>query len=462
MPRGGAAQRAEHSAAVQSARHEREIDPRVPEWLAKIDETALDQTARRNVELIRKAHARATRVPAALSADLARITSSAQGIWADARAANNFADFAPVLAEVIRLRREEAACLAGGKDNLYDALLDDYEPGMTTAVLTPILDRLRVPLSELRAEIADSGRKTPPITGNFPEKAQMALTQKLAQVFCYDLETGRIDKSVHPFSSGSGGDVRITTRVDEADPLNCLYSSIHEIGHAVYEQNIASSSQFTPVGAYASMGVHESQSRMFENQIGRSRAFAEWLYPAFTEAFGECGIASPNAFFAAVNRVETGLIRTEADEVHYNLHVILRYNLERDLIDGSLEVADLEAEWNRRFEADFGLKVPDAARGVLQDVHWSVGLFGYFPTYSLGNIYAATLFETMREQIPAMDDMIAKGDISTLKTWLTENVHRHGNTFSPVELISNAAGKTPTEQPLISYLRRKFGGLYDL
>ncbi|MHA3915809.1 carboxypeptidase M32 [Halovulum sp. GXIMD14793] len=459
MPPKGASQRAEQSGALQAVIHARRTAPRVADWLQAASEEALTPAQTRNLDLIRRQHERAVKIPEALATEIAKLTSEAQGIWASARAANSFSDFAPTLKKVVDLRREEARCLANG-GGLYDALLDDYEPGMTTAVLTPLFERLRQPLADLRADIASRKGATPQISGPFATDAQTALCHKLAEIFAYDFDAGRLDLSVHPFSMGSGADVRITTRVDEAEPFGCIYSTIHEVGHAVYEQQIAKDARYTPIGEHCSMGVHESQSRMFENQIGRSRAFMEVLYPAMRDAFGDFGIASPDELFAAANDVQTGFIRTEADEVHYNLHIILRYQLERDLIEGGLEVDALESEWNHRFERDFGRAVPDAAHGVLQDVHWSVGLFGYFPTYSLGNIYAAELFAVMREQLPGLDDDIAAGRLSPAIDWLAKTIHMPGNSLPPEQLIEKAIGRAPTEAALINYLQQKFARLY--
>ena len=255
---------------------------------------------------------------------------------------------------------------------------------MTAAATAALFDALRPGLVDLRARIAGAaGAGAAARPGSFPAAAQLALSRRIGDVFGYDWDAGRLDLAAHPSCSGRLGDVRITTRIDEAEPLGNIYATIHEIGHALYEQGLDPETALTPAGAAASMGVHESQSRLMENQIGRSRAFAEWLYPAMRDAFGDIGLAGPEELYRAANVVETGFIRTEADEVHYNLHVMLRFDLERALIAGDLAAADLEAAWNDRFAADFGLTPPDAAQGVLQDVHWSAGAFGYFPTYTL-------------------------------------------------------------------------------
>jgi len=300
------------------------------------------------------------------------------------------------------------------------------------------------------------------VNGRFDAADQMRLSQKLAQVFGYDLNRGRVDKAVHPFCSGSGADVRITTRTSEADPFNCFYSTIHEVGHAAYEQGVDPAYALTPLGHGVSMGVHESQSRIYENQLGRSRAFTGWLFQQMTGVFGDFEIADAGAFYAAVNRVENGYIRTEADEVQYNLHIMLRFDLERALMAGDLQVADLEAAWNDRFKADFGYAVDKPSNGCLQDVHWSVGLFAYFPTYSLGNVYAGCLYQALRSAVPDLDNQLAAGDTSEATGWLRENLQRHGGLYAPREIIRRASGQEPGPEPLLAYLEEKFGALYGL
>lgn len=460
MPRGAAPQRGEECAAIASVLHARRVDARIADWLAALDGADLDQTATAQLRHIRRDYDRTRKVPAALAAQIARVTSQAQGVWADAREANDFATFAPTLEEVLRLKREEGQALADGGD-VYDAMLSDYEPGTTGAELEAMFGALRPELAALREAVleAEAPQK---LSGNFDEAAQMALTDKLAQTFGYDMAHGRVDKAVHPFSSGSGLDVRITTRTNSIDPFNCFYSTIHEVGHAAYEQNIHRDYLLTPLGQGVSMGVHESQSRIYENQIGRSRAFTGWLYGQMRDAFGDFGIPDEDAFYACVNRVSDGFIRTEADELQYNLHVLLRFDLERALVSGDLQVNDLEAAWNDRFAADFGFAVDKPSNGVLQDVHWSVGLFGYFPTYTLGNVYAGCLNEAMRAAVPNLDDALARGDTSSATTWLRENVQTHGGLHEPTELIKRASGVAPSEAPLLGYLKDKFATLYRL
>ncbi|WP_394177096.1 carboxypeptidase M32 [Yoonia maritima] len=458
MPEGATPQRAEEHGAMANILHARRIDPRVGEWLEKAE--AVDDVAAANLRHIKRSFERTAKVPAALAAELAKTTSLAHRIWAKSRAEEDVAGFLPILQKVVDLRKEEAAAVAGDTDP-YDALLDDYEPGATGASLSAMFDALRPRLVALRAAILDS-EAPEALSGSFDETAQLALSEKLALAFGYTLNHGRIDKAVHPFSSGSGLDVRITTRTNATDPFNCFYSTIHEVGHAAYEQGIHEQHLLTPLGAGVSMGVHESQSRIYENQLGRSRAFTGWLYGQMRDSFGDFGIPDEDAFYATVNRVNNGFIRTDADEVQYNLHVLLRFDLERALISGDLAVNDLEAAWNDRFAADFGFAVDKPSNGVLQDVHWSEGLFGYFPTYTLGNVYAGCLHEALRTAVPSLDADLARGDTSAATGWLRENLQQHGGLRTPIDTISHATGAVPSEAPLLDYLEKKFGGIYGL
>jgi len=457
MPRGAAEQRSEETGAMQAVLHARRCDPRRGDLLAEAEAQVSDEVARAQLHHIRRDYDRATLVPGDLAVALARLTSRAQGQWAEARAGDDYAAFAPVLAEVIRLKREEAAAVARGRD-LYDALIDDFEPDMTAARLDAMFSEMRPRLVDLRARALE--RDWPALDAHFDEQAQLRLSRELARNFGYDFARGRLDMAVHPFSSGSGEDVRITTRVAEHDPFNCLYSTIHEVGHACYEQGIDPEYRLTPLGQGVSMGVHESQSRIYENQLGRSRAYTGWLFQRMRDTFGDFGVSDADTFYRAVNRVHRGYIRTEADEVQYNLHIMLRFDLEKALIAGDLSTDDLEAAWNDRFKADFGYAVDRASNGVLQDVHWSVGLFGYFPTYSLGNVYAGCLYRAMRGAVPDLEVHLSRGDLGAATSWLRSQVQVHGGRFAPAEVIGRACGGAePTAGPLLDYLEEKFGGL---
>ena len=458
MPRGGADQRAEEMAAMEGVLHARRTDPRIADWLGAV--VPGDDVARAQVRHIRRSYARATKVPSGLAQEIARVTSSAQGIWAEARSRDDVAAFLPTLSEVIGLKREEAACLAAGGD-LYDALVDDFEPGVDAAFLAAMFDRMRPRLVALRAAVLAAAQPVA-VTGHFGADAQLRLARDLASSFGYDWSRGRMDIAVHPFSSGGGSDSRITTRVVESDPFNCIYSTIHEVGHSSYELAIDPDYALSPLGQGVSMGVHESQSRIYENQIGRGVGYTAYLYAQMRERFGDFGVADAGAFYRAVNRVHSGFIRTEADEVHYNLHIMMRFDLERALMRGDLAVGDLEAAWNDRFLADFGVVVDKPSHGMLQDVHWSCGLFGYFPTYTLGNVYAGCLNKAMRAAVPDLDAAFAQGDTSGATGWLRETVQRFGGLYEPREVIARACGGEPTEEPLLEYLEAKFRGLYAL
>ncbi len=459
MPRGAAEQRGEEIAALESVLHARRTDPRLADWLASA--RAPDAAGARMVALIDRAWQRNTRIPAALAAELARVTSVAQGVWAEARANNDVAHFLPTLEKVVGLVREKAGALADGGD-LYDALLDEYEPGTSGADLAAMFATMRPRLVALREAVLGASHQPKPLTGPFPKAAQIALSRELADAFGYDWARGRQDISVHPFSSGSGNDVRITTRVAENDPFNCFYSTIHEVGHACYEQAIDQAFLLSPLGQGVSMGVHESQSRIYENQLGRSAAFTGWLFGRMRDHFGDIGISTPEDFFAAVNRVHKGYVRTEADEVQYNLHVMLRFDIERQLVSGALAVADVEEAWNARFLGDFGYAVDRPANGVLQDVHWSSGALGYFPTYTLGNLYAGCLMQALRRDLPDIDASLAQGDARPATGWLHEHLQRHGARRPPRETVEAACGFAPSAEPLLSYLETKFRGIYRL
>jgi carboxypeptidase Taq len=459
MPPGGADQRGEEMAAIESVLHARRTDPRLADWLAKAK--APDAAGNRALDLISRTYLRTARVPAKLASEIARQTSVAQHVWAEARAKDDVALFLPTLERIVALIREKGQALAAGGD-AYDALIEDYEPGATAADLAAMFSAMRPRLVALREAVLGSGHQPRPLDHAFPKEGQLALAREVADAFAYDWSRGRLDLAVHPFSSGSGNDVRITTRVAERDPFNCLYSTIHEVGHACYELGIDQAYLLTPLGQGVSMGVHESQSRIYENQLGRSHAFTGWLFGRMKERFGAFGIEDAEAFYATANRVHKGYIRTEADEVQYNLHIMLRFDLERDLIAGRLAVADLEEAWNTRFKADFGYAVDKPSNGVLQDVHWSCGLMGYFPTYSLGNLYAGCLHQALRAAVPDLDANLAKGDARPATDWLLANLQRHGGLRTPRETIALACGSEPSAEPLLGYLEEKFGAIYRL
>ncbi|MGB0901018.1 carboxypeptidase M32 [Halocynthiibacter sp.] len=465
MPRGATAQRAEEIEAMEAVLHARRTDPRMGDWIEKASLENLTEIQAANLRLIKRKFSRNSKIPADLAETLARETSLAQADWAEARKNEDFAAFAPVLERIIQLRREEGEAMAQGEDgmgNAYDALVQDYETGATAESLGAMFDAMRPRLVALLDKVKGSSHQPKKLNGTFTADDQMKFAHVLAERFGYDFNHGRIDRAVHPFSLGSGQEARITTRTVENDPFNCFYSTIHEVGHACYELGIDDQHLLTPLGRGISMGVHESQSRIYENQIGRSRAFTTWMYGAVREMFGDIGVDNADEFYGTVNRVNDGYIRTEADELQYNLHVLLRFDLEQKLISGELSVADLPEAWNSRFEADFGFAVTKPSQGCMQDVHWSVGMFGYFPTYSLGTVYSGNLNKAMRADLPDLDTSLEKGDTSPATSWLRENLHQYGGLRDPRETITHACGFEPSEAPLMEYLEEKFSDIYKL
>ena len=458
MPHGSTDQRADEHAAIVKIIHSRNADQRIPEWIGKI--RPQNEIEEANIKLIKKNYQKACKVSPDLNAAIARTTSKAHSIWASAREREDVAEYLPILTEIVNLKRQKAEALAEA-GTYYEALADEYEPGMSTTAISAMFEELRPTIVGLRKEILAED-KIPSVTANFDKNIQLSLAKELAVIFGYDLNKGRIDLAVHPFSSGSGNDVRITTRTNPSDPFNCIYSTIHEVGHATYEQNINNDYVLTPLGRGVSLGVHESQSRIFENQLGRSRAFTSWLFHRMRDLFGNFGIEDPESFYKCVNRVDPGYIRTEADELQYNLHVMLRFDLERLLISGDLNVSDVEGAWNERFEADFGYKVERPSQGILQDVHWAAGAFGYFPTYTIGNIYAGCLFQRMKDEIPDLDVFLSTGNLDQATAWLRENVQVHGSLFEPRATIEKATGAEVTVKPLLNYLEEKYRDIYGL
>ena len=459
MPINSGMSRAMEMGALEEVIHERKKGSEIRELL----ETATPKSSheKRLHELIKRDFDRATVIPNQLASDLAKTTSLAQMAWQKARQNNNFSEFSPHLKKVIDLKRKEASLLSPSGD-LYGGLINDYEYGMTKKEASSIFAVMKPRLLDLRQRVSESKLSKPILQGDFNTEKQLKLAHEIAETFFYDFNRGRIDIVAHPFCSGSGDDVRITTRVDSKDPFNCLYSTIHEVGHACYEQNVSTDFLHSPLGSGVSLGIHESQSRIFENQIGRSRHFTKWLFKEMKNCFGEFGIGDPEEFYRLVNRVETGFIRTEADEVHYNLHIMLRFELEVEVIAKNLEVEDLPEAWNKKFKDYFGRDVTKPSDGILQDVHWSIGAFGYFPTYTLGNLNAGCLFKKMKEDIPNMDERFEKGDVSSATNWLTENIHQHGSLYEPTELIKNATGEELTPEPFLDYLDEKFSDMYEV
>jgi carboxypeptidase Taq len=396
---------------------------------------------------------------------LSRVTTAAFHGWQRARREERFRDFAPHLEEVLRLKREEAALVMGvlapeGGMTPYEALMDEYEPGFREADAQRLFTDLRLPLTQL---VREAEQQTPvegpdPLKGVYPEVAQRAFLEEMLGAMGFDLSAGRMDSSTHPFCTTLGPrDTRITTRYDENDLGDALFSVLHEMGHGLYEQGLPEAWQGTPLGEAVSLGVHESQSRLWENFIGRSEAFWRWLLPRIRKSFAACGHAGAdlNDWMRSVHRVSRSYIRVDADEVTYNLHVLLRFELEQQLIGGRLEVRDLPQAWNQLMEELLGLPPKGDRLGCLQDVHWSGGAFGYFPTYTIGNVQAASLMRKIRQDLPELEEDLAAGRFGELLHWLRVNVHQHGRLFSGGDLVRRATGAPVTAGPLLDHLTQK-------
>ena len=467
MPPKGAETRAHQSTALASLLHERVVDPAFGEAIEQAQATGdtLDEAQRASLREARRDRDRAVKVPADLVRELAMAEAEGFEIWQRARPARDFATFRPALERIVSLKQQEADALGHDGDR-YDPLLDAFEPDMRLARLEPLLHSLRDQLVPLVAEVADRPRPDVSfLAREFPSEAQLAFTERVIRDLGFDMDAGRQDRSSHPFTSGAGPyDVRLTTRIAPGDPRSSLMASIHEAGHGLYEQGIVGEKiERTFAGSAPSLGLHESQSRLWENQVGRSRAFWEHYYPAYRESFPEAlaGVELEQ-WLRAINFVEPSLIRVEADELTYNLHILIRFELEVALLRGDLAVADLPGAWNDAYRNTLGVEVPHDGDGVLQDVHWSTGAFGYFPTYTLGNLYSAQLFEAARGDLGDVASQIRRGEFAPLLGWMRKHIHSQGSLHAAEEIAQAATGKPLEPDALVAYLRAKYGELYDL
>lgn len=468
MPPKGQAERGRALAVLAGVQHERLTDPALADAIeSAADEVGDDEIARAQVDAARRDVTRAAAIPADLARAIAETQSRALVAWQGAKSDDDFDAFAPVLGEIVRLVGEQADALvaAGVADRPYDALLDAYEPGTTEAALAPVLTDLRDRLAPLVKAVADSGVVVDesPATGSFPVEAQRDFGAMVAASLGYDFDAGRLDVSAHPFTTGFGpGDVRITWRADEGDLRPGLFGIMHEAGHAMYEQGLPAELAGTPVGEAVSLGVHESQSRLWENQVGRSREFWHWALPHLRERFPHTADIDLDALYPALHTVVPSFIRVEADEGTYNLHIIARFEIERRLIAGDVTVSELPELWATTYQELLGIRPPTASQGVLQDIHWAMGSFGYFPTYTLGNLIAAQLFDAAHRAIPDLSDRIGAGDFAPLLGWLRENVHRHGRVLSVTELVERATGAPLSSEPFLSYLTATTADVYGV
>jgi carboxypeptidase Taq len=465
MPEGGATARVEQIASVERSRHERFTDEEVGGLLEELrpyeeslppesNEAALIRTARRDYE-------KSSRVPPGLNARLARAEARGQHIWEKARERSDFALLLPFLEEVIYLKREYIACFDAADP--YDVLLDDFEPGLTTAEVARLLGGLKAKVAPLIPGGSDRDAVDDGFLHNrFPVPDQRLLAHALLALLPAKPNTLRLGESVHPVSTSIAiGDVRITTRYDEYDLGASLFPTLHEFGHALYESGVDPALERTPLADLQSLGLHESQSRIWENAVGRSLPFWRYFWPHVEVAFpSQLRGVTPEQFHRAVNKVQPSLIRVDSDELTYDLHIIMRFELERELFSGTLAPRDLPEAWAAKMRTYLGLDVPDDLHGVLQDIHWAEGAFGYFPTYSLGNVIAGQLWAAANDALPDLDEQIERGDFMPLRDWLHENVHRHGRKLTSAEIVKRVTGGPIETGPYVAYLRDKVEQVY--
>jgi len=464
MPRGGGEHRAEQMALVAGLVHDRGTDPRYDELLSTVEASSLMSDAESaeavNVRELRRDYERERRIPRRLVEESARVTALASQAWAEARRRDDFKSFAPWLDQVFALAREEADAV-GYAGTRYDALLDDYEPGLTTDRLSTLFARLEADLVPLASALREIPAPAPMhvLAREFPLDRQRLFAEGVAAALGFDLERGRLDLGNHPFCTSIGpGDIRIALRYFPRNFARGFFALLHETGHALYDQGIDAAHYGAPMGEAGSLGLHESQSRLWENLVGRSHGFWQHFYPQLRRTFHEAlHDVSVETFRLVINRVAPGLIRVQADEVTYDLHIMIRVELEQRLLAEDLRAIDLPGAWAELYRSRLGVAPKNDRTGCLQDGHWSEGLIGYFPTYTLGNMYAAQLFAAAERAVGPLDDAFAAGDFRTLRSWLGEHVHRHGRRYAAEALIERATGSAPDPSALIESLRRRYG-----
>ena len=468
MPRNGAAARSEQLGTLAKIVHTMFAAPEIGKLLDEAEpwaeEQGYDSLEASFVRVVRRDYDKLVRVPPELSAELSRTSAIAEPVWQEARKESDWAKFQPYLEKIVELRRQYVDCFEPADED-YDHLLDIYEPGMKTAEVRAVFDELKAGLVPLIAEVAERTDAVDDsfLTGDFPIEEQKRVEGKILEDFGFTPDSWRLDETVHPFATRSGmDDIRLTTRHHE-DNMHSIFSSMHEFGHGIYEYGGDRAFARTPLARGASLALHESQSRMWENLVGRSRPFWQHYFPLVQEAFSsQLNGTDAEGFYRAVNRVRPSLIRIDADEATYNLHIILRFELEQEMITGRLAAADVPEAWDAKMMEYIGIEVPDVADGALQDTHWAGGSIGYFSTYALGNVASAQLWERISEDIPYVNEQIGRGEFAPLREWLREHVHQHGRKYMPQELLKRVTGSGLDPQPLLAYLRRKLGEIYGL
>jgi carboxypeptidase Taq len=468
MPPGGASGRAEQLGTLSKLAHEKMTSDEMGQLLAEAGQQVKglepDSDDNRLVGVALREYTRRKQIPTPLMAELTRTTAAAHTVWVRARAEKDFKAFQPSLEKIFDLKRQVADCFPV-KESVYDPLLDEFEPDMKASQVREVFAGLKLHLVPLvKAVAAKPEIDDAVLHQDYDEQKQWDFGLDVIRRFGYDFERGRQDISAHPFTTAFNlGDVRITTRVDPRFLSSALMSTIHESGHALYDQGFGPSLARSLLADGASLGIHESQSRLWENLVGRSRGFWRFFYPRLQATFpAQLQSVDPNIFYRAINKVKPSLIRVEADEVTYNLHTMLRFELEVDVLEGRLAVKDLPAAWNAKVKDYLGLDVRDDSLGVLQDVHWSAGYIGYFPTYTLGNIASVQFFQKACQDMPMIPSDIERGEFRTLLTWLRENIHRHGRKYTPTELIQRVTGGPLNAEPYVNYLKHKYTEIYEL
>ncbi|HEY3550150.1 MAG TPA: carboxypeptidase M32 [Gaiellaceae bacterium] len=461
MPPAGTGHRADQMATVQRLAHERFTDPEVGRMLdelrpleGSLDPDSDDATL---IALTRRDYEKAVNVPASLRAAMTHAAAEARPVWVKAKTESDFASFLPSLERIVELKLQYVDCVANGAAERYDVLLDDYEPQTTTAEVRALFEELKPPLVELIAELRERDVDDSFLHGDFPPDRQRALSHEVIELFGHRPDSWRIDPTEHPFASGAGrDDVRITTNY-HPDSLESLFSTMHEYGHGLYSHQQPKHLERLPTGGPCSLGIHESQSRLWENLVGRSLPFWRRFYPrlqeTYPEQFSDVDLAR---FHAGIHAVRPGLIRIQADEVTYGMHVMLRFELEQDIVEGRVELRDLPQRWNEKMWDYLGVEVPDDGHGVLQDVHWSGGSIGYFSTYLIGTVASVQIWEAVGRDVPELEEHVGAGEFTPLRTWLGEHVHALGSKFSPQETLRRATGSTIAAQPYLDYLRRTY------
>jgi carboxypeptidase Taq len=461
MPPAGSRHRADHLSTLSRLAHQLLTDPETGRLLEELRTT--EESLERDsddaslIRMTRRDYEKAVRVPTDLRAEMTRAAAEARPVWVEAKTESSFVKFLPALERNVELRKQYVDCFDGIEEP-YDILLDDFEPGTTTGEVRQVFEEIKPELIALVAELREEDVDDSFLQRTFPVDRQERLAHEVVTLFGFRPGTWRLDPTEHPFASGAGvDDIRITTHY-YPDSMKSLFSTMHEYGHGLYTHQLPRELERLPTGGPASLGIHESQSRLWENLVGRSAPFWRRFYPSAQEAFPErLRDVDLDRFIAGINRVQPSLIRIKADEVTYGLHIMLRFELEQDIINGRVALRDLPEVWNARMSEYLGIEVPDDANGVLQDTHWASGLIGYFPTYLLGTVMSVQIWQKALEDLPDLEDEIERGEFASLREWLERNVHRHGRKFLPQEVLEKATGAALNAKPYLAYLRAKYG-----